>query len=44
MLDKSAARVVLVSGDIAQRYITRLLDSGLSPPLKSELRGHQITF
>lgn len=44
MLDKSAARVVLVSGDIAQRYITRRIDSGLSPPLKFELRGHQIIF
>ena len=44
MLDKSAARVVLVSGDIAQRYITRRIDSGLSPPLKFELRDHQIIF
>lgn len=44
ILDKSAARVVLVSGDIAQRYITRRIDSGLSPPLKFELRDHQITF
>ena len=44
VLDKSAARVVLVSGDIAQRYITRRIDSGLSPPLRFELRGHQITF
>ena len=44
MLDKSAARVVLVSGDLAQRYITRRIDNGLSPPLKFELRGQQITF
>lgn len=44
MLDKSAARVALVSGDIAQRYITRRFDSGLSPPLGFELRGHHITF
>lgn len=42
-LDKSAARMVLVSGDIAQQHITRRIDSGLSPPLKFELRGHQIT-
>ena len=44
MLDKSAARVALVSGDIAQRYLTRRFDSGLSPPLVFELRGHHITF
>lgn len=44
ILDKSAARVVLISGDIAQRYITRRIDRGLSPPLNFKLRGHQITF
>lgn len=36
--------MVLVSGDIAQRYITMRIDSGLSPPLNFELRGHQIIF